>query len=242
MEADFVMALRNMENSVQGAVYRTLKEGIMSLRLVPGTAMSTQEMATRLNVSRTPVREAFIRLQREGLVDIVPQRETIVSRIDLDRVEQERFIRESLELSVVELFLEHCRPEHFVQLRENIEQQKHCHVEKRYSDFVDCDNHMHQILFDVAGQPLAWDTVMNSNGHYDRIRILTVQTEDTIVSAIQQHIKMVNLMEQGQLELVRRELTDHVKKINYEKTDLIKLHPDYFKTGEESPGIRIGSL
>lgn len=60
------------DRSVQGAVYRTLKEGIMTLRLAPGTVMSTKEMAERLHVSRTPVREAFIRLQGEELVDIIP--------------------------------------------------------------------------------------------------------------------------------------------------------------------------
>ncbi len=242
MEASIRMARINIDNSVQGAVYRALKEAILELQLAPGTVMSTQEMATRLNVSRTPVREAFIRLQREGLVDIVPQRETMVSRIDLDRVEQERFIRESLELPVVDLFLAKCRPEHFTELRELIEQQKNCHKEHRWADFVHCDNQLHKLLFDVAGQRLAWDTIMSVNGHYNRIRILTVQNEDTIVGAIRQHIKIVDLLEHGEHETARRELTDHVKKINYEKTDLIKLHPDYFKTGDEPVGIRIGSL
>jgi len=66
----------------------------MRLQLKPGTAMSTQEIADKLHVSKTPVREAFIRLQREGLVEIFPQKQTVVSRIDLKRTAQERFIRE----------------------------------------------------------------------------------------------------------------------------------------------------
>ena len=49
--------------SVQTQVYEELKNNIMSLRLPPGQTMSTQEMATRMNVSRTPVREAFLRLK-----------------------------------------------------------------------------------------------------------------------------------------------------------------------------------
>ena len=61
------------KNSVQDAVYQVLRDAIMSLRLEPGTVMSTQEMANKLNVSRTPVREAFIRLQKESLVDTIPQ-------------------------------------------------------------------------------------------------------------------------------------------------------------------------
>lgn len=236
------MARANKDDSVQGAVYRTLKEGIMTLRLAPGTVMSTKEMAERLNVSRTPVREAFIRLQSEELVDIIPQRETTVSRIDLKRVEQERFVRESLELSVVDRFLENCKPEHFALLRDSIEEQKRFYDEKQYADFVDSDNRMHQLFFDVAGQHLAWELIMNFNGHYNRIRILTVRVEDTIVNTIRQHMKIVDLMEQGQIEQVRHELNEHVKRINFEKADLVHRFPDYFKTGDEPVGIQIGSL
>ena len=64
------MSARQVQRStVLGEVYKTLKTGIMTLQLPPGTTMSTQEMADRLNVSRTPVREAFLRLQEEGLLE-----------------------------------------------------------------------------------------------------------------------------------------------------------------------------
>ena len=63
-----------IDSSVQSAVYTALRNNIMSLQLKPGTTMSTQKIAEKLNVSRTPVREAFIRLQRDGLLDIFPQK------------------------------------------------------------------------------------------------------------------------------------------------------------------------
>ena len=236
------MTAINTENTVQAAVYRALKDGILQFQLPPGTVMSTQEMATRLKVSRTPVREAFIRLQQDGLVDVAPQKGTLVSRIDLARVEQERFIRESLEIAVVEPFLALACPQHFAQLRENIEQQKMCHREKRFADFVAYDNLFHKLIFDVAGQQIAWDIIANANGHYNRIRILTVHNTETIVGTIRQHVQIVDLMEAGKLDEVRRELSDHVRKINSEKNKLIELHPDYFKSGEEPVGIQLGSL
>ena len=64
------------------------RENITSLQLAPGTTVSTQELAAKLQVSRTPVREAFIRLQKEDLVEITPQKGTMVSRIDLTRAEK----------------------------------------------------------------------------------------------------------------------------------------------------------
>ena len=82
------------EKSIQTLVYEELKKNIISMRLEPGQTMSTQEIATKLGVSRTPVREAFLRLQSEGLVEMIPQRETMVSRIHIRRVDQEKFIRD----------------------------------------------------------------------------------------------------------------------------------------------------
>ncbi len=77
-------------DSAQEKVYRTLRDEILSMVLKPGTIISTQEIAGLLGVSRTPVREAFIRLQGENLLDVAPQKGTAVALIDLDRVYQER--------------------------------------------------------------------------------------------------------------------------------------------------------
>lgn len=97
-------------SSVQEMVYRTLRDKIVSMELKPGTTISTQEIADSMSVSRTPVREAFIRLQREDLLDVTPQRSTVVSKINMDRVYQERFIREALEIEVAQKFIEVATP------------------------------------------------------------------------------------------------------------------------------------
>ena len=236
------MKQKRMVGTVQEAVYEELKKGIMTLKLEPGCEISTQEIAKKLNVSRTPVREAFIRLQREGLVESIPQRGTVVSRIDLKRVEQESFIRECLELAVVKPFLEKCTPEHFAMLHQFLEEQRQFCREKNFAEFVHSDNHMHKLFFTVAGQELAWDTISNVTGHYYRIRILTVQNEKTIQGTLRQHEEIVRLMEEGRSKDAREEMSVHVKKLNYEKMELVQQNADYFVSGEEPTGLQIGSL
>ena len=222
------------KNSVQDAVYQVLRDAIMSLSLAPGTVMSTQEMANRLNVSRTPVREAFIRLQKESLVDIVPQKETIVSRIDLNRVLQERFIRESLELAVIDPFLEKCTPKNVEVMKDLIRKQKECMKAKDSVELIRLDNQMHRELFVAAGQELAWDTLQSVNGHDCRFRILSVQVEDIMGEAISQHERMISCIEKGDLTGAREELAHHLRKIRYEKDKMIAHFPDYFKKEEEN--------
>ncbi|MCY9421621.1 GntR family transcriptional regulator, partial [Bacillus paralicheniformis] len=70
--------------SVRDQIYQMLKEEIMKFRLVPGELISEKEISERYEVSRTPVREAFLQLSREGLLEVYPQKGTRVSLIDLD--------------------------------------------------------------------------------------------------------------------------------------------------------------
>ena len=118
--------------NIQDMVYDTLRTNILNFRLVPGTIMSTQDTATKLQVSRTPVREAFIRLQRDGLVQILPQRETMVSLIDMNRVNQERFLRMNLEPAGIRLFLQKMEPVHLQKLHSLIKKQLAASVNNQF--------------------------------------------------------------------------------------------------------------
>ncbi|MBR2256872.1 MAG: GntR family transcriptional regulator [Blautia sp.] len=237
------MVLSVSKETTQDAVYALLKKGIMTLSLPPGTAMSTQEMATKLNVSRTPVREAFIRLHEEGLVDIFPQRQTIVSRINFTRVLQERFIRESLEIASLHLLMEKGPSAACLEkMEEKILAQEQCQKKKDYSAFILQDNEMHRVIFDEAGQSLAWETIMSVNGNYDRFRVLTVSNEETMNSTVRQHKLLIDLMRRGESQKVFDEMYDHVRKLHYEKNDLIRQYPDYFSADEDTGGFQIGSL
>ena len=104
------MAERNSISDKKGknvseTVYNILRRNIINLNLVPGSQISEKEISEKMNVSRTPVREAFIKLSKEALVSILPQKGTFVSKIDLSRVQEERFLRETIEFSVMENFI-----------------------------------------------------------------------------------------------------------------------------------------
>ena len=236
------MTVNIVRSSTKGAVYSVLKEAIMTLQLVPGTGISTQEVASKLNVSRTPVREAFIRLEKEGLVDIYPQKETVVSRIDMHRVLQERFIREAMEVAVVDPFLEKCGPADFSLLRENIEKQRECFREKRHHEFIQYDNNMHSQFFETAGQQLAWEMVSECNGHYDRFRLMAVRVEEIQLGVILQHEKIIDMLERGEAEQAKKELKAHLSKTRTEKDVLLAQYPEYFAQEGSQNGILLGTL
>ncbi len=86
-----------------GTAFAWLRDEILSGRLRPGQALSENEIAQRLGVSRTPVREAIIRLESEGLLVVRPQVGTTVAPIDVDAVSDVQFLREAIECRTVGL-------------------------------------------------------------------------------------------------------------------------------------------
>ena len=85
---------------------RMLKENIIRLEMEPGSSISDREVAALLSLSRTPVREALLELAKAKVVDIYPQKGSVVSLIDYALVEEAYFVRSVLETAVVELACE----------------------------------------------------------------------------------------------------------------------------------------
>ena len=82
-------------------VFESLREAILTLELVPGAMLVRSELAGQFGVSQTPIREALLRLEEEGLVDVFPQHATLVSRIDVAAAREAHFLRRSIELEIV---------------------------------------------------------------------------------------------------------------------------------------------
>ena len=90
------------ENARTYAV-RVLMDNIIRLELAPGSSVSENELSVRMNLSRTPVREALIELSKLELVEILPKRGSYITRIDYDLIEESRFMRLTLEAAVLKL-------------------------------------------------------------------------------------------------------------------------------------------
>ena len=84
-------------------VFERLRDLIISLALPPGSPLSRAALAAQFGVSSTPIRDALMRLEEEGLVDVFPQYATVVSRVDVRLAQQAHFLRQALELEIVRL-------------------------------------------------------------------------------------------------------------------------------------------
>jgi DNA-binding GntR family transcriptional regulator len=224
---------RSRSRSVQNSVYGALRSSIINLNLAPGTTISEKEIAQRFNVSRTPVRETFIHLSKEGLVTVYPQKETQVSPIDFSRVKQELFLRASLENAVVELFLRNCGSGDYKNLEGLIAKQTAAIKAKSYTEFLDHDNSFHQVFFEAGGQILSWEVLDRMSGHYHRARLLSTWMHNVGDELVKQHQKLYSALKKKDLQMAREILCTHIYKLEEEEKILRDKFPGYFTPREE---------
>ena len=216
------------DSSVQSAVYTALKNNIMSLQMKPGSVISTQKIADKLSVSRTPVREAFIRLQRDGLVDIFPQKETSVSLIDFSKINQERFLRESLESANIDLLVQMISKKNIADLEMNLEKQHATVSACDFESLFKLDNAFHEYLFEVTGQQLSWQTIERTSNHYGRIRAITVWNKDIMMETVLQHQKILTAIQDGSADHAKIYIKVHLHQLENQVQQLLSDYPDYF--------------
>ena len=115
--AESHLDLKERSDSLVGRIANDIAHAISEGRLAPGADLNSVELATRFGTSRTPVREALMLLEKEGLVEIPPRRRPRVARISLDEVEELYQIRAVLNGMMISLFVRNAGEEELRQVR-----------------------------------------------------------------------------------------------------------------------------
>jgi DNA-binding GntR family transcriptional regulator len=195
--------------------YRVIKEGIMSLELQPGQAISEIELAEALNLSRTPIREVMAKLREENLVEVFPQVGTYISKIKPQLVEEASFMRFHLEKEVLKLACESFSLENLFDLKKNVALQKELiGCEGAEQDFHKLDTKFHHIIFQGNKKENVWAAITRLSTHYNRIRQLS-EIEHSFDQAIAQHEVFIRIIENKEInnveEIVRQHIIDPIK-------------------------------
>lgn len=216
---------------VSDLVYDALAAAIRDLRLPPGCPLPENELAARLHVSRTPVREAIGRLVEARLVRVVPQVGTRVERISMSEVREAKFVREALE---VEAFREACSlgAADLTELHDCVRRQAAARRTNDLDAFFEADEQMHAGIFALAGHRGAWDVVVRSKVQLDRLRRLSLPTVSTAAALIVEHKAIVDALSAGDVEAGSGLIRAHAGRVLTLQPAIAKSYPDYFRDGE----------
>ena len=215
--------------TVREYAYNVLYHNIMTLKLPPGTAMSEQELSGVLNVSRTPVREAFIRLAQKGLLEVLPQRGTFVSKIHTEQLAEFRFFRVTLERAIMELACQEFLDPWKTKLEFCIFEQGKFIGASDAESFFKSDNTLHSLLYEGCGKPHIWRLVQDSNLDYARARVLNVSdTDEQMQILYEQHKGIVSAVFDKNVKAAKDIMTEHINKVMGDVAVLKQEYPEYF--------------
>lgn len=178
----------NPTQPVNQQIYRILRRDIVHCLIPPGTPLSEKEVSVRFDVSRQPVREAFIKLAENGLIQIRPQRGSYVNKISMTQVRNGCFVRQAIECAVVRRAGSMINDEQLYQLEQNLNQQRVAVERQQLNDFFQLDDEFHQKLSLIADCQLAWDTIENIKATIDRVRYMSLDHVTPPDMLLRQHL------------------------------------------------------
>ncbi|WP_134701339.1 GntR family transcriptional regulator [Ammoniphilus sp. YIM 78166] len=226
---DIKLDKKNVTGPIREYVYQTLKTYILNLKLEPGRAISESEISEWLEVSRTPVREAFLKLAQEELLVVYPQKGTFVSLIDLDLLEEGRFLREHMERAVVRLACNVMNRDTLLQLETNLKLQGISVEMKDYVRLYELDEEFHRLIFRGCNKERIWNSIQQLNADFNRIRILRLSVNMDWDRIIIHHTHILEAIKGKNEERAERIMTEHLHLVIDDANELSQKYAEYFK-------------
>lgn len=209
-------------------VYRELREAIVSMRLLPGNSLSEAEVAKQMGTSRQPVREAFIKLQEIGLVEILPQRGTFVVKISARDVENARFIREAVEVAIARKACELASDRDVAELQRLVEDQARAAEADDQEWFLSLDDAFHQTIAQSADCLYGWRIIEDLKAQMDRVRFLSLPAATPIGKLIDQHRSIVEAIRRKDPDRAEKAVRKHMSEILVSLPKLAADHVELF--------------
>ncbi len=202
-------------------IYKIMKNEIMLLELVPGQFIGEIETAKRFNVSRTPIREVFKKLEYNNLIKIIPNKGTMINPINLELVSEIMYIREKLEIGIIGDIMPILREDSLAQLKLNLIKQKKLiedtskDLQARSSEFYKIDNQFHKAIFGIANKGEIWDIFINFGLDYLRFRAVSAElnSEEDLKNLYADHCRIYELI------------------MNKDETELKKMYSEHIYSG-----------
>ncbi len=218
--------------TVSVTIYRELRDDILTLRRKPGEPIAEKQIAETYGVSRTPVREAVLKLADEGLIEIFPQSGTFVSRIPLDALPEAITIRRVLEEATVRYAAERATRSQIARLRACLEVQREREAAGDQDGFHQADEEFHALLAETAGYPGFWTLIQQVKVQVDRFRRLTLPVRGRMGMVVKEHEAIADAVAEHDADRAAEAINLHLHDLQISIADVQKANPLYFTASD----------
>jgi DNA-binding GntR family transcriptional regulator len=215
--------------SIGAQLHRFLRAAIIRGELSPGLAISEIEMSKKFNVSRQPVREAFIKLSEEQLIEILPQRGSDVRRISVKEVLDACHLREIIEVSIIREVIEKKTPALVKTLRALVAEQKKVKHGDNHA-YLLLDEEFHRTLALHAGREYLWWVTEGIKAQMNRVRFLTYDSATPIAQLTSEHAAIADAIEAADENQAVQCMQRHLRTLLQTLPLMAERYPEYFTT------------
>lgn len=209
-------------------IYADLRAELVSLTRRPGEAISESEIALSYGVSRTPVREAILKLADEGLVDIFPQSGINVSHIAIATLPEAIVVRKALEETTARLAAERATPSQILALHSTVERQREADAAGDREIFHQADELFHATIAEVAGYPGIWKLILQVKVNVDRFRRLTLPQAGRMTLVIDEHHRILSAIEAHDVDAAALAMGKHIERLLGDIAEIKDINPEFF--------------
>lgn len=197
---------------LRDVVFNTLRHAILMGELKPGERLMEINLAKRLGVSRTPIREAIRMLELEGLVIMIPRKGAQVAQITKKDLEDVLEVRGALEKLAIELACDKITKSQIIQLKQTVTEFKKAMEEEDITRLAEMDVAFHDIIFAATQNPRLIQIINNLREQMYRYRVEYLKDRQSHKQLVKEHEEIISNLEQHDKMSAGIHIVDHIYK------------------------------
>jgi DNA-binding GntR family transcriptional regulator len=206
--------------NLRDQVYDILKRMIVLKEIKPGEKINEEDLAGKIGVSRTPVRETLCRLENEGVVRIIPRRGAFVVALSREKVIEILQIREVLEGLVVRLATQNMDQKTLNRLETCLEKiSSSPEGDNKLLKYTPADVDFHSLLLEASKNNMLQSMMGNVNAHLQMIRLRTVVLPGRAQKTVEEHYRVLDAIKKGDTKAAERLMKKHIESV---RNDAVK--------------------
>lgn len=195
---------------LRDVVFKTLRQAILRGELKPGERLMEIQLANKLGVSRTPIREAIRKLELEGLVLMIPRRGAEVAEIKEKGLRDVLEVRKALEELSVQLACDRITPEQLCELEETAEEFKRSLRSEDVTEIAQADVKFHDVIYKAADNQRLMQLLSNLGEQMYRYRVEYLKNPEIHEQLIKEHAEIICHIRKHEKEKAVKMICEHI--------------------------------
>lgn len=195
---------------LRDVVFNTLRQAILRGELKPGTRLMEIQLANKLGVSRTPIREAIRKLENEGLVLMTPRKGAEVAEITEKNMLDVLEVRKTLEELTAELACDRITAKQIEELKKAEEEFEKTLKTDDVTRIAEADVIFHDVIFAATDNQRLINLLNNLREQMYRFRVEYLKKSEYYPDLIREHKQLIDAITSGQKEIARETIAKHI--------------------------------